>query len=74
MIHDHLKIYLAATERIASARLVLAEAEAYKELVLKYLADTTTSIKETQLDLQAKLTPADYQAEIEAAIEKANGT
>jgi len=42
---------MAANERITSARLVLAEAEAYKELVLKYLADVKVDIVESQTTL-----------------------
>ena len=51
MTPAQLEIFMAANERIASARLVLAEAEAYKELVLKYLADVKVDIVESQATL-----------------------
>jgi len=53
MTPEQLAILIATQERIASARLVLAEAEAYKELVLKYLADVKVDIVESQATLQA---------------------
>ena len=51
MTPEQLDILIATNERIASARLVLAEAEAYKELVLKYLADVKVDIEESQATL-----------------------
>ena len=51
MTPAQLEIFMAANERITSARLVLAEAEAYKELVLKYLADVKVDIVESQTTL-----------------------
>ena len=52
MTPEHLTILIETNERIASARLILAEAEAYKALVLSYLAQVKLDIVDSQTQLQ----------------------
>ena len=52
MTPAQLEIFMAANERITSARLVLAEAEGYKKLILSYLSQVKTDIEASQTRLQ----------------------
>lgn len=55
MTPEQLDIIIATNKRIASARLVLVEAEAYKELILDYLSQVKVDIVESQISLRVKL-------------------
>ena len=48
-----LEIIIETDKRIASARLVLAEAEEYKELILSYLDQVKVDMEENHTRLQA---------------------
>ena len=51
MTPEQLDIIIATNKRIVSARLVLAEAEAFKELILDYLSTVKVDIVESQTTL-----------------------
>tara|TARA_Y100001951_G_scaffold76430_1_gene63595 strand:+ start:1000 stop:1179 length:180 start_codon:yes stop_codon:yes gene_type:complete len=52
MTPEQVEIIIETNKRIASARLVLAEAEGYKKLILSYLSQVKTDIEASQTRLQ----------------------
>jgi len=55
MTPEQLDIIIATNKRIVSARLVLAEAEAFKELILDYLSTVKVDIVESQTKVQTSI-------------------
>jgi hypothetical protein len=53
MTPEQLEIIIATNKRIVSARLVLAEAEAFKELIFDYFSTVKIDIVEGQTKVQA---------------------